>query len=197
MRTRRLLAVLALSLTPAWAGACSRTVVEVPASTATTAGQHSAADEAFATQMIPHHRQAIVMADMALRRSDDGRVRSLARSISAAQAPEIVAMAGWLHVWGVAVPTRTAMGGPMMGGRPSADDMMDESGLARLHSRSGARFDRMFLTMMIDHHQDAVEMARAEMTDGTFAAEVDLAASIETSQTAEIGTMRKMLVERR
>lgn len=51
----------------------------------------------------------------------------------------------------------------------------------------------MFLTMMIEHHQGAIEMARTEQADGMYADEVALAKRIETAQTDEIATMQRLL----
>ena len=51
----------------------------------------------------------------------------------------------------------------------------------------------MFLTMMITHHQGAIEMAKTEQKDGTSADATALAKNIEAAQTAEIATMQVLL----
>ena len=62
-----------------------------PSASATPAvGAHNQADIAFATEMIPHHRQAVQMADLALSRATNAEVKTLAQAIKAAQDPEIV-----------------------------------------------------------------------------------------------------------
>ncbi|WP_242418631.1 DUF305 domain-containing protein, partial [Frankia sp. CpI1-P] len=68
-------------------------------STSTGAADHNAADVTFAQNMIPHHRQAIDMADLAETRASHPEVKTLARQIRAAQAPEIATMVGWLNAW--------------------------------------------------------------------------------------------------
>ncbi len=81
-------------------------------SSATTSGQvgpaatgpHNQADVAFASGMIPHHRQAVAMADMAPTKATNAAVKDLATSIKAAQDPEIQTMSGWLTGWGQPVP---------------------------------------------------------------------------------------------
>jgi uncharacterized protein (DUF305 family) len=69
-----------------------------------------------------------------------------------------------------------------------SDDAMDE-----LEAATGAEFDRLFLTAMIDHHEGAIEMAKAEQDSGQNAAAIDMAADIETAQTSEIAQMKDLL----
>lgn len=77
---------------------------------------HNAADVTFATDMIPHHRQAVMMADFAESRSDNPDVLQLAAEIRDAQDPEIETMSGWLEEWGEPVPDE--MDGTDRGGMP-------------------------------------------------------------------------------
>ena len=51
----------------------------------------------------------------------------------------------------------------------------------------------MWLEMMIEHHEGAVEMAEEEQGDGEYPPAVDLAGDIVESQTAEIEEMRSLL----
>jgi uncharacterized protein (DUF305 family) len=61
-----------------------------------TSGNANAADVMFAQMMIPHHEQAVVMADLAPDRASDSQVLALASEIKQAQAPEIDLMQSWL-----------------------------------------------------------------------------------------------------
>jgi uncharacterized protein (DUF305 family) len=54
---------------------------------------------AFARGMVPHHQQAVEMADLALARAASEEVRSLAGRIKATQDPEIRLMQGWPDDW--------------------------------------------------------------------------------------------------
>ena len=54
-------------------------------------------DLMFAQMMIPHHEQAIQMAEWAKTRASDPQVKELAEKILAEQAPEIALMTGWLE----------------------------------------------------------------------------------------------------
>ena len=77
-------------------------------SSAPATAQHNAADVAFAQSMIPHHRDAVAMADLAADRAQDPEVKALAEQIQAAQQPEIDQLTGFLSAWGaeVSLPTR-------------------------------------------------------------------------------------------
>ena len=67
---------------------------------AEASSQFNDADVAFATDMIPHHQQAVQMAELAADRAGSDQVRQLAEDIEAAQGPEIDTMTGWLDDWG-------------------------------------------------------------------------------------------------
>ncbi|WP_295702792.1 DUF305 domain-containing protein [Lapillicoccus sp.] len=164
-------------------------------------GPHNPADVAFAVGMIPHHRQAVTMAEMALTQATDSTVRSLATSIKAAQDPEIQAMSGWLTGWGQAVPAsghnmsqmgastsdNSETGGSGMGG------MMSDQEMGQLSGTSGAAFDRLWLQLMTTHHQGAVAMARTELTEGANTDAKQLAQSIIDSQDKEITAITTLL----
>ena len=159
-----------------------------------TAGGHNEADVTFALDMIPHHQQAIEMADLAESRAESQEVKALATDIEAAQGPEIETLTGWLESWGEDVPDEGMSG--MDHGDMSSDDMggmMTEDEMADLESASGAEFDQMFLTMMIEHHEGAIEMAKTEQSEGEFPEAVDMAKEIETTQAEEIQTMQDLL----
>lgn len=164
-----------------------------PAATQTTpAESFNEADVTFAQQMIMHHRAAVAMADLAVERAQDDRVRQLARDIQSAQQPEIATMSGWLASWGEEVPSES----PGMEGMDGMDDMsggMTDEEMSRLMAASGREFDRTFLTMMIAHHEGAIEMARKHQTEGESPQAVALAKKIEADQTAEIALIRQLL----
>ncbi|MEP6666807.1 MAG: DUF305 domain-containing protein [Nocardioidaceae bacterium] len=128
-----------------------------PAASDTAA--HNSADVTFATDMIPHHAQAIEMADLALKQARSTEVVTLAEQIKAAQGPEIDKMSGWLQNWNEPVPDTMSMAG-MTHDRAG---MMSQADMDKLSQPSGRAFDTMWLTMMVEHHQGAIEMAK----DGT------------------------------
>ncbi|MFG3697718.1 DUF305 domain-containing protein [Micromonospora sp. NPDC047620] len=161
-----------------------------PAATASGAAAFGDADAMFAQMMIPHHRQAVEMAELAATRAADPEVKRLAGEIKAAQAPEIATMSGWLSAWGRPVPSPGAETPHMDHGMPG---MMSDADMKKLAAASGREFDRQFLTMMIAHHEGAVTMARDELARGVNAEAKALAQQIVTTQQAEIDTMEKIL----
>jgi Uncharacterized protein conserved in bacteria len=151
-------------------------------------GEHNDADVAFATGMIPHHGQAVTMAQMATATAANAEVKKLASTIKAAQIPEITRMSGWLTGWGQPIPSSTSS----MGGVDMGDGMMTDDDLKELGGATGTAFDRMWLQMMIKHHQGAIRMATTELKTGTNPDARQLAQNIITSQTSEITRMKKL-----
>jgi uncharacterized protein (DUF305 family) len=192
MKLRTLaLASSALTISLALAG-CSSTSQDMPMGNhssspkASTSASFNDPDIAFATGMIPHHQQAVEMADIVLAKTGvDSRVTDLAKKIKAEQDPEIVTMTGWLKAWGQPAPS--AMSGMTMNGMMSQDDM------DALTKASGPDSSKLFLQQMIQHHQGAIDMANEELTTGKNADAISLAKSIVASQTAEIATMNSLL----
>ena len=208
MNHKKFLTAMAVAAGLVLAG-CSNNEAGGPGEPGTTttseASQHNSADVEFAQQMIPHHEQALDMAKLASTRAESQEVKDLAADIEAAQDPEIQMMSGWLKEWGEDVPKDLGSGHKMGDGSMMGDDQMDEGqmgegmmsdqDLAELEKVNGAAFDRMFLTMMIKHHEGAIIMAKNERRDGEDSAAIELAQRIETAQTDEIKLMRKLLSE--
>ena len=155
------------------------------------------ADVTFASMMIPHHAQAVSMADMALAQATNPKVKALAPKIKAAQGPEIELMSGWLTGWGAPVPA--ADGGSDMSGMEGMGDqtggMMSDKEMTALKSATGSAFDRMWLQMMVKHHQGALDMAKTALDQGANPEAKKLAKSIIDSQSAEIAEMNSILTE--
>ncbi|MBW4033422.1 MAG: DUF305 domain-containing protein [Acidobacteria bacterium] len=155
-------------------------------SSASSASSHNDSDVAFATQMIPHHQQAVEMADIVLAKSGvDSRVVDLAKQIKAAQDPEIVTMTTWLKTWGQRSPA--AMDGMAMNG------LMSQADMDALKNASGPDSSKLFLQQMTQHHQGAIDMANEELSSGRDAAALTLAKKIVVAQTAEIVKMKGLL----
>lgn len=169
----------------------SSSAAPTSASTDAASGEQNEADVMFAQGMIVHHRGALEMAELATTKASSPEVRDLAARITAAQEPEIAQMSGWLESWGETVPTGDDMSSMDMGADMGGMNM--EESMTQLDAATGTEFDRAFLEMMTVHHQDAVEMARTESTDGSYPEAVELAGTIETSQTAEIAEMEQLL----
>ncbi|MDP3891788.1 DUF305 domain-containing protein [Nocardioides sp.] len=199
MKTRHALLTTALAAALTLGACGADTSTDDPGSTdgptdRTAAEAHNEADVAFATEMIPHHGQALVMVDMAEGRASDPDFAALLEDIEAAQAPEIELMQGWLEAWGEPVPdARPGHGGMDHGGMDSMPGMMSADELDDLEAARDARFQDMWLQMMIRHHEGAVEMARVEQAEGRFGEAITLAEEIERAQLEEIALMESML----
>ena len=159
-------------------------------------GDHTQADVTFAQQMVPHHRQAVEMAKLVPSHSTNQKVLELASQIQQAQDPEIQKMTGWLQTWGAPAPT-TGMNMPGMN-MPGMDHgsmpgMMTSDDMTKLGQVKGAAFDRLWLQMMIQHHQGAVEMAKTELQQGASNEARQLAQQIIDTQQKEIATMNQLL----
>jgi uncharacterized protein (DUF305 family) len=140
--------------------------------------------------MIPHHRQAVEMADLAPGRAGSPEVEKLAAEIKKAQDPEIRTLSGWLTAWGEEVP---AEGAAMDHSSHGMDGMMTDQEMRGLEDTSGEAFDTAFLELMVKHHEGALAMAETERADGAFAPARKMAAQIITSQSAEIERMNGLL----
>ncbi|MBI5159985.1 MAG: DUF305 domain-containing protein [Micrococcales bacterium] len=144
----------------------------------------NSADVTFAQMMIPHHKQAVQMADMLLKKEGiDARVVALAQRIKDAQSPEITTMTGWLKDWGKS----TSMSG--MSGMSG----MSDADMSALENATGTEASKLFLTQMTAHHKGAIAMAKTQISDGKFPDAVQLANDIVKSQTAEIDEMTQLL----
>ena len=189
---KRLLLLLALAGL-AFTAACGSD--DDPAVTSGAAAEsHNDADVAFAQGMIPHHEQAVEMAEMALEKSDNPEVTDLAARIVEAQGPEIEKLEGWLEEWGEAESAddggHSGMGGS---GADSGGGMMSDADMATLEKASGEEFDGTFLEMMIEHHKGAIEMAETELEDGEFPDAQAMARDIIDAQQSEIVEMESLL----
>jgi uncharacterized protein (DUF305 family) len=173
---------------PASDGNTDRQRTDEPVITGEPAGSN-ADDVAFATNMIPHHQQAVEMSALVADRSTNPELIELAKKISAAQQPEIEIMKVFLVQWKENPDTGSAHGGH--GGTMAG--MVDEATMTRLESLNGAEFDTLWLESMISHHQGAIEMAKAEIANGENVDAKGLAQTIIDTQQAEIGQMKQML----
>jgi uncharacterized protein (DUF305 family) len=195
--TARVTAVLAALAAALFLSSCGNSTSEArddqpqadqPVITGQPAG-YNADDVAFATNMIPHHQQAVDLAELVSDRTTNAQLVALANQISAAQQPEINVMKVLLVQWNEnpdANSGHAGHGNTMQG-------MVDEATMTQLASLNDAEFDKLWLESMISHHQGAIEMAKAEIANGDNVDAKSLAENIVTTQEAEIGQMKQML----
>jgi len=147
-------------------------------------GDITGSDAMFLQMMIPHHEQAIVMSDLALKISKTPQILDLAKQIKTAQNPEIMQMKNWLADSGFSEDPGHSMDG--MGGMLSGED------LEILAKSSGKTFEKLFLSGMIEHHQGAIQMVN--MISNSANSEIKkFGESIVKTQSAEIEMMNELL----
>jgi uncharacterized protein (DUF305 family) len=152
------------------------------------------ADAGFARDMADHHSQAVEMALIALGRTEDPAIRTLATDILLTQQAQIGMMRGWLDVWGLPAtgwdPRMAWMGHAMEGPMPG---MATREEIASLRDLPREEADRRFLKLMIRHHEGGVEMAQAGVELGEQPVVRGLAEAILRSQQAEVTAMEDLL----
>ena len=166
---------------------------------------YTRADVRFMQGMIRHHAQALTMAGWAATRAASSAVRTLAARIDVSQRDEIETMQRWLRDRREVVPAADA-GHHAAGGHAAhgtgdlMPGMLTHEQLTRLEQARGAEFDRLFLTLMIQHHEGALTMVRELFSSqgaGQDATIFRFASDVEADQTAEIDRMRSMLATHR
>jgi uncharacterized protein (DUF305 family) len=163
--------------------------VSLPAGTLVTE-----ADVRFMQMMIGHHAQAVFMTRLAEAAGASDRVLRLATKIDLSQAGEIALMQGWLAEYGQHVPGMDSWRQMSMPGLLTAPQIQ------QLSAARGRDFDRLFLRLMITHHEGAIQMVHELLGTPRAGQEVDinvLANEIEAAQLAEIELMWQMLAELR
>ena len=136
------------------------------------------------------------MADLVPTRARDPRVKALAATIKKAQRPEITRMTGWLVGGGVPAPVDKdgeVIGHSMVGMGGPTKAMVSKPEMTALRKATGPGFDRMWLQLMIRHHEGAAVTAKAHLARGINAEARALAQSITDRQSAQIVTMKSML----
>lgn len=167
------------------------------------------AEAGFARDMQTHHAQAVQMSLLVMERTQDPEIRKLAEDIATSQQGQIGQMFAWLQLWGLSPtgsqPPMAWMGGEHHAGGASASPtsvsgdpvpmpgMASPADLDRLRAASGVEADKIFLSLMIPHHQGGIEMAEAVLARSDREEVVTLATAMETAQTAEIQAMEQLL----
>jgi uncharacterized protein (DUF305 family) len=164
---------------------------------------YTAGDVKFMQGMIAHHAQALTMAALAPTNGARSDVRILAERIDVAQRDEIDFMQRWLRERGEMVPNPNAthdMGGHQMpmGEMPGIlmPGMLSPEQMGQLKAATGAEFDRLFLTFMIQHHEGALTMVQELFGTPGAGQETNVwkfASDVEADQSSEIARMRTML----
>jgi uncharacterized protein (DUF305 family) len=153
---------------------------------------YTQADVRFMQGMIAHHAQAIHMSKLAAAHHVNAHLLKLAQKIDQSQTAEIRLMQEWLRANNQIAPDTSSWRMMQMPG------MLTTEQLQQLDAATGRSFDMLFLELMIQHHNGALEMVADLLATSGAAQDVDVsvfANDVVTVQTAEIGAMQQMLVQ--
>ncbi|MCI0347221.1 MAG: DUF305 domain-containing protein [Chloroflexi bacterium] len=156
---------------------------------------YSPADVRFMHDMIPHHHQALEMAALVAERTNRPELIDVAGRIERSQGDEIAFMQQWLRERGEPVPDPTAH--DAMHTSHTMAGMATPEQMAELAASKGLAFDRLFLKLMISHHDGAVTMVEELLEQDGSAydpALFEFTSDVTNSQTTEIERMNALLV---
>ena len=128
---------------------------------------YSPDDVLFMQNMIPHHAQAVELADLVETRSNLKELVDVAGRIGVTQADEIKFMEDWLKERGEPLlPTGENASSAHDGhnGFHHMEGMASPEDMAKLATLEGTEFDQLWLTLMITHHEGALTMVE-DLTD--------------------------------
>jgi uncharacterized protein (DUF305 family) len=158
-------------------------------------------DVEFMQGMILHHHQAMIMSDMAVDRTNSISVLDLAGKILVTQEDEVDFMQNWLRDRGVIAldPEKynemhahhDMAGMDDMAGMATAEELEE---LERINSTD---FDRLFLKLMINHHDGAIKMVdklRKQRGSAYDPILNEFASDVVNDQSVEIERMNYLLV---
>ncbi|GGM19812.1 DUF305 domain-containing protein [Dactylosporangium sucinum] len=180
---KRLLVVLTAFLLAGCAAAPAQ-----PAPGGTASKYYNDTDVMFSQMMVAHHGQCLELVRLARTKAVREDVRTLAAAIDVTEADELKTMQVWLESWGQP-PTADPSAHAGHGGAHGTDP----ADIAALGALDGPEFERKFLTMLVAHQHNAVEIARMETGSGINPGALDLAKRIDQSRTAEIQQMLRYL----
>ena len=155
--------------------------------------RYTASDAQFMRGMIPHHQQALEMSRLAPDRTNSPELLEIAGKIEAAQGDEIAFMEQWLTSRGESIDQSHAHTG-----HHTMKGMATEAQMASLAAASGVEFDRQFLSLMIAHHEGAIDMVEALMEQPGSAYDPTLfefTTDVSNDQSKEIELMHGLLLD--
>ena len=172
----------------------------------------SSAEAGFARDMQVHHGQAVEMSLLVRDRSDDDAIRLLALDIATAQAQQQGQMFAWLVMWGL--PQTSAAEEMEWLSRPVIDGSAGHDGhgshtpgepmpgvasfeqMQSLQGASGVEAERLYLELMIEHHNGGVDMAEAVLARSNNPVVTQLASGMVQLQQKELDYMTELLADR-
>lgn len=147
-------------------------------------------DVAFAAGMIPHHDEAVTMAEIILAKNPPAEVAAIATQIKDAQIPEIEQLKTILTDMGESSdPAEHSEHVGEHGG------MMTDAERSQLENAVRIDAAKLFLQLMIKHHEGAIEASDKQISEGEYEPAIQLAKQIKQAQEAEIVEMEQILAK--
>jgi len=156
---------------------------------------YSPADVRFMQDMIPHHHQAVEMAALVADRTNRPELLDVAGRIDASQQDEIEFMQRWLSERGENVPDPREH--HLMHTDHTMAGMASPEQMTELAASESTSFDRLFLKLMIAHHEGAVEMVEELLEQPGSAYDpvlFEFTNDVTNDQESEIERMNALLV---
>ena len=148
-------------------------------------------DVHFLQMMIMHHDQAMMMSKLAPLRTNSKNILDLAGRIDSSQEDEMLFMKSWLQDRNESTDYKHNHKMMKMAGMASPEE------ISQLKESDGVEFDRLFLRLMINHHDGAIEMVD-ELRDqsGTAYDPIlnEFVADLTNDQAIEIERMNGFLI---
>ena len=178
-------------------GAPGEATRELDAETAVNIANSSytVADVDFMQDMIIHHHQALVMSRLAAQSTNNQAILDLAGRIDVSQKDEISLMQSWLQKREEQVPDPTSEHSEHT--HHTMIGMATPEQMTQLAESKSTDFDRLFLTLMIDHHDGAIKMVEElrEQPGSTYDPILnEFVSDITNDQAVEIERMNALLI---
>lgn len=136
-------------------------------------------DHDFAMMLKMHHQSAVEMADMEVKQGKNAQVKALASKIKASNQREIRELDQF-----------------MSSHKPqSSSSKLGQKGMDIMHGGThsmNGNVDHDFASMMAQHHQQGVEMARAYLKEGKTSTMKKMANNVIKMQTKEMAELKKL-----
>lgn len=136
-------------------------------------------DHDFAMMLKMHHQSAVEMADMEVKQGKNTSVKALASKIKASNQKEIKELDRF-----------TSSHKPQ-----STSSKLGQAGMEMMHGGThsmNGKIDHDFASMMAQHHQQGVDIARAFLKEGKTATMKMMANNVIKQQTKEIAELKKL-----
>jgi uncharacterized protein (DUF305 family) len=192
IRTKRALALPALLMAAAVGlGACSDSgETGKPAASAAymakpADGPHNQADVDYGKVMFPNRVQTLQLADLALARSKNDKVKAIANQAKGDTSKDVATFGAYLAGWKTAVPSGTD--------GHAGQGVLSQQEIDALQNSAPAEFDKLWLQAMIKHNQGAVKASQTLIGAGQNPSNKQLAESIVTKDSQQIQTMKTTL----